>query len=120
MLLALLNIYSKEELEEEEEEDEEDESLDQQTREEQKKQRQEDIKSKILTVGRMARVFELLRFVFLSLPHDDDVGTIALNRSESEGASELAYSPPGALRNDARLGIQNQRLSRSVTSFEEA
>lgn len=41
------------------------------------------------------------------------------NRDESEGASELAYTPTPTSR-DSRLNIQNQRLSRSVTSFEEA
>ncbi|GJJ12971.1 hypothetical protein Clacol_007218 [Clathrus columnatus] len=103
MMLALLNIYSREELDEEDDE-EDDEGLDGEEVIEQKKERQEAIRNKILSVGRMARVFELLR-------------------SEAEGASELAYTAPEtdyASRRDSRLGIQNQKLSRSIMSFEEA
>lgn len=60
MLLAILNIYSKEELEEEEEEIEEEAELE---GEEFRTERHNAIKNKILSVGRMARIFELLRSV---------------------------------------------------------
>lgn len=61
MLVAVLNTCTKEELEEEEEE-----TLISPTSQEESGERRKVIKNKILAVGRMARVFALLRFVFIS------------------------------------------------------
>ena len=58
MLVAVLNTCSKEELEESDEE-----ILPQPSHAEDSVERRKVIKNKILAVGRMARVFALLRFV---------------------------------------------------------
>jgi hypothetical protein len=58
MLVAVLNTCSKEELEESEEED-----VPQPSHAEDSIERRKVIRNKILAVGRMARVFALLRFV---------------------------------------------------------
>ena len=58
MLVAFLNTYSKEELEESDEE-----IVPQPSHPEDSVERRKVIKNKILAVGRMARVFALLRFV---------------------------------------------------------
>lgn len=58
MLLALLNVCSKEELEESDEE-----SSVPATPVEESAERRRVIKNKILAVGRMSRVFALLRYV---------------------------------------------------------
>lgn len=68
MLIAILNCCSKEELDEESEE----EILEETTEEiGEGDERRRVIKNKILAVGRMARVFALLRFVncMLVAPH---------------------------------------------------
>jgi serine/threonine-protein phosphatase 2B catalytic subunit len=58
MLIAILNCCSKEELETEEEE-----AMLETGSDEDNPERRQVIKNKILAVGRMARVFALLRFV---------------------------------------------------------
>lgn len=58
MLLSLLNICTKEELEEE------DDSLRKSETPEEHAERKRVIKSKILAVGRVSRVFALLRYAF--------------------------------------------------------
>ena len=60
MLVAVLNTCSKEELEEEEKEEA---LISPTTSPEEHAERRKIIKNKILAVGRMARVFALLRFV---------------------------------------------------------
>ena len=62
MLLAMLNCCTKEELEESSDE----EALVSPTRSEDSVERRKVIKNKILAVGRMARVFALLRYVLWS------------------------------------------------------
>ncbi len=61
MLLAMLNCCTKEELEESSDE----ETLSSPTPEEEQQERRKVIKNKILAVGRMSRVFALLRYVHL-------------------------------------------------------
>lgn len=63
MLLAMLNCCTKEELEESSDE----ETLTSPTRSEESIERRKVIKNKILAVGRMSRVFALLRYV--TFPH---------------------------------------------------
>lgn len=60
MLVAVLNTCTKEELEEMEEEEE---LVSPTTAEETSNERRKVIKNKIMAVGRVARVFALLRFV---------------------------------------------------------
>jgi len=65
MLVAVLNCCTKEELDESEEEDN---ALSPTTAEKESAERRKVIKNKILAVGRISRVFSLLRFVlFLML-----------------------------------------------------
>ena len=66
MLLAMLNCCTKEELEESSDE----ETLISPTQSDDPSERRKVIKNKILAVGRMARVFALLRYEF-SLAHQD-------------------------------------------------
>ena len=61
MLLAMLNCCTKEELEESSDE----ETLISPTPSEEAQERRKVIKNKILAVGRMSRVFALLRYVHL-------------------------------------------------------
>ena len=61
MLVAVLNCCTKEELEEEESEEEEE--VIQPTSPVIQEERRKVIKNKILAVGRLSRVFQLLRFV---------------------------------------------------------
>jgi serine/threonine-protein phosphatase 2B catalytic subunit len=74
MLIAILNICSKEELEEEEEEEEIQEpeagehSMEGDEGDEDGAERRVVIKNKILAVGRMSRVFALLRCVSAPVP----------------------------------------------------
>jgi hypothetical protein len=64
MLVAVLNCCSKEELEEAEEE----ELVSPASTTEDPSERRKVIKNKIMAVGRMARVFALLRYVSFFLP----------------------------------------------------
>lgn len=67
MLLAILNCCTEEELETTDEEDLEAEDVDRiDLTDDDRVQRREEIKSKVLAVGRMARVFDLLRYVSMS------------------------------------------------------
>ncbi|KAJ2929566.1 hypothetical protein H1R20_g7537, partial [Candolleomyces eurysporus] len=96
MLLAVLSVCSEEELDT----DSDDEAKEVQAAEEITKRR-EQIKNKIRAVGRMQRVFTLLR-------------------EESESATELAVAIPseGALPN--QLAVNGAKISKSIHSFEEA
>ena len=116
MLLALLNICSKEELEESD-----DETPLPQTPVEDNSERRRVIKNKILAVGRMSRVFALLRSVHclastLLLPSDNSM----FCREESERVSELksvsgtAKLPYGTLASGAE-GIKD-----AITNFDDA
>ena len=62
MLLAILNCCTEEELEETTDEEEEAAMLEDHLTEEEMAQRHDAIKNKVLAVGRMARVFDLLRY----------------------------------------------------------
>ncbi|RXW22783.1 hypothetical protein EST38_g3094 [Candolleomyces aberdarensis] len=96
MLLAVLSVCSEEELDT----DSDEEAKEVQAAEEITKRR-EQIKNKIRAVGRMQRVFTLLR-------------------EESESATELAVAIPseGALPN--QLAVNGTKISKSIHSFEEA
>ncbi|KIM43487.1 hypothetical protein M413DRAFT_381895 [Hebeloma cylindrosporum] len=102
MLLAILSICSQEELVESDGESDEAEAAG--TTEDLAARRQL-IKNKILAVGRMQKVFQLLR-------------EEAENASELEGVagSSTAVSKPGT---DA-LGVQGARINRSIRTFADA
>lgn len=113
MLLSLLNICTKEELEEQ------DESLGVSETPEEHAERKRVIKSKILAVGRVSRVFALLRYVFLQTSNLKILLT-AKNSEESERVSELKSVagmkelPADSLANGAE-GIKDM-----ITNFEDA
>ncbi|KAJ3776026.1 Metallo-dependent phosphatase-like protein [Lentinula raphanica] len=110
MLLAILSICSEEELtEEDSSEDEESKALaDASMSPADYQQRRQQIKNKIMAVGRMQRVYQLLR-------------------EESEAASELVatedlsgQATPGLRIGPDALGVQGTQISRNIRSFDDA
>ena len=115
MLVAVLNTCTKEELEESEEE----ESLEtpsSPTRE--SAERRKIIKNKILAVGRISRVFSLLRFV--PFPCSSRKKSNRYDSEESERVSELKnVSGTGKLPyGTLALGVEG--IKDAITSFEDA
>ncbi|KAF9531411.1 serine/threonine-protein phosphatase 2B catalytic subunit [Crepidotus variabilis] len=95
MLLAILSTCTQEELAESDSEEETVGTDDLAAR-------RQLIKSKIMAVGRMQKVFQLLR-------------------EESENATELeAGSPTTSTRGLDALGVQGNRLNRSIRTFDDA
>lgn len=113
MLLSLLNICTKEELEEE------DKGLGDSETPEENAERKRVIKSKIMAVGRVSRVFALLRYAFRRTFGLEIILTIKRSE-ESERVSELKSVagikelPANSLANGAE-GIKDM-----ITNFEEA
>ncbi|KAG6332340.1 hypothetical protein ID866_6750 [Astraeus odoratus] len=96
MLVAVLNTCSKEELEESDEE-----SLVSPTQTEETVERRKVIKNKILAVGRMARVFALLR-------------------EESEKVSELKSISGSGKLPYGTLALGTEGIKDAITGFEDA
>ncbi|KII91285.1 hypothetical protein PLICRDRAFT_135359 [Plicaturopsis crispa FD-325 SS-3] len=96
MLVAVLNTCTKEELEEEEEE-----TLISPTSQEESGERRKVIKNKILAVGRMARVFALLR-------------------EESEKVSELKNVSGSAKLPFGTLALGSEGIKDAITGFDDA
>ena len=67
MLLAILSICSQEELEESSSDTETETDEQQPHRPEEVSKRRQQIKNKILAVGKMQRVFQLLRYVYFAV-----------------------------------------------------
>ncbi|KAK7457102.1 hypothetical protein VKT23_010404 [Stygiomarasmius scandens] len=111
MLLAILSICSEEELSEGDSEssgeDDDTQTLDASMTPQDYTARRQAIKNKILAVGRMQRVFQLLR-------------------EESEAATELdANDPAGSSAVGARigpdvLGVQGHQIGRHIRNFDDA
>jgi serine/threonine-protein phosphatase 2B catalytic subunit len=99
MLVAVLNTCSKEELEEENSEDEA--IMSPTTRSEESAERRKVIKNKILAVGRMARVFALLR-------------------EESEKVSELKSVSGSSKLPYGTLASGSEGIKDAITGFEDA
>jgi len=102
MLLAVLSICSEEELSEVDQ----DEVPEAGANPEDILKRREEIKSKILAVGKMQRIYEMLR-------------------EESENATELALTShpqptSPAVHGPDELRVQGAQLGRSIRSFDEA
>ncbi|ETS61235.1 calcineurin catalytic subunit [Moesziomyces aphidis] len=100
MLIAILNVCSKEELEEEEEEDEIP-ITPTSTAEEETAERRTIIKNKILAVGRMSRVFALLR-------------------EEAERVSELKSSQTSAKLPYGTLVLGSEGIKDAIANFDDA
>jgi len=98
MLIAILNCYSKEELEEEDRLEEANEAT---TPEEETQQRRQVIKNKILAVGRMSKVFALLR-------------------EESEKVSELKSVSGGSKVPTTVLANASEEIKDSIRGFDDA
>ena len=101
MLIAILNICSKEELEEEEEEDQIPITPTSSTEEEDSAERRTVIKNKILAVGRMSRVFALLR-------------------EEAERVSELKSSQASGKLPYASLVLGSEGIKEVINGFDDA
>ncbi|PWZ00884.1 putative calcineurin catalytic subunit [Testicularia cyperi] len=101
MLIAILNTCSKEELEEEEEEDEIPETPTSNPEDEESDERRAVIKNKILAVGRMSRVFALLR-------------------EEAERVSELKSSQGSAKLPSGTLVLGSEGIKEVINTFDDA
>lgn len=114
MLLAILQVCTQEELEDDGSDSAEDSPIFSELglSQEQIQQRKQEIKTKILAVGKMQRVFQLLR-------------------EEAENASELeagTMQPPSSASSSSigfrigpdALGVQGNHIRRTIQNFEEA
>jgi len=114
MLIAILNCCSKEELDEESDEEPFEEVVD---IEGEGPDRRKVIKSKILAVGRMARVFALLRSVQLvaKIRFSDTIDS-----EESERMSELKNSTGSNTLPSGSLVLGSEAIKDSITGYDEA
>lgn len=124
MLISILNICSKEELEEEDEEEEEEEVVDavpiDQEMDDASGERRTVIKNKILAVGRMSRVFALLREEaerVSELKSASGTGKLPYGSlaSGSEGIKEAIHNFDEARKSD----IENERLPPDLIDAED-
>ena len=101
MLIGILSVCSKEELDESEDQLKYSKEVIPQTEEQlEKYQRRQVIKNKILAIGRLSRVFHVLR-------------------EESESISELKLVSGGKIP-IGTLATGGEGIRRAITSFEEA
>jgi len=117
MLLAILSICTQEELAESDESEGEAPSL------EDVAARRQVIKNKILAVGRMQRVFQMLRFVSFFRPVRGCVLILVTNREEAENATELELPdavPGSAVPINNALNVQGHRINKSIRTFDDA
>lgn len=116
MLLAMLNCCTKEELEESSDEEA---LISPSTPAEDSAERRKVIKNKILAVGRISRVFALLRFVKFQVQRfltQSDVGC----REESEKVSELKSMSGSAKLPYGTLVLGAEGIKDAITGFEDA
>lgn len=119
MLVAVLNTCSKEELEEEEEEKA---LVSPTSTPEESAERRKIIKNKILAVGRMARVFALLRFVLspaLSCCHLALINSLFFSE-ESEKVSELKSASGSNKLPYGTLALGSEGIKDAIAGFEDA
>ncbi|KAI0317847.1 Metallo-dependent phosphatase [Amylostereum chailletii] len=108
MLLAVLSVCSAEELDDESESSEEDEVPGEVAMSpSQASARRQEIKNKILVVGKMQRLFQLLR--------EEAENASELNTAEMSGPSSVA----SRVGPDA-LGVQGNQIRRYIHSFDDA
>jgi serine/threonine-protein phosphatase 2B catalytic subunit len=120
MLLAILSTCSQEELIESEEEEGGEGKTEEELAAEQLARRQA-IRNKILAVGRMQRVFQLLRYVVSSMIfYCSFLDEMRLCSEEAENQTELT---PGdaepAMRGPDVLAVQGS-INRSIKTFADA
>lgn len=117
MLVAVLNCCSKEELDESS--DEEQALVSPSTAERESAERRQIIKNKILAVGRISRVFSLLRFV--SIPDlTTSLTNFNSNSEESERVSELKNVSGSGKLPYGTLALGAEGIKEAINSFEEA
>lgn len=124
MLLAVLSVCSQEEL------DDSDSDSDSATREPGRspadvQARRQQIRNKIMAVGRMQRVFQLLRCVLLSIL--SSASDVCQYREEAEMATELVPTDAaggatavGSRTGTDALGVQGTAIGRSIRTFADA
>lgn len=127
MLLAILSCCTAEELEESSSDDEKpmDTSAEAEAA---AAARRAAIKQKIMAVGKMRRVFQLLRYVFPLIARWNAYQPDDYHREEAETASELnaAMEASGLAAIRARtesadaLGVRGNQIRRSIRSFDDA
>lgn len=89
-------------------------------------QRRQQIKNKILAVGRMQRVFQLLRCVTSTFSFTLGSLVCTLYSEEAENASELSTAtdadPLGVQRSSSvdALGVQGNQIRRHIRNFDDA
>ena len=116
MLVAVLNTCTKEELEES---DEELALISHQVAPEDSAERRKVIKNKIMAVGRMARVFALLRYVPLRLLLDPKHWPVN-HREESEKVSELKSASASGKLPYGTLASGMEGLKEAIQGFDDA
>lgn len=133
MLLAVLAVCSEEELEDSssDEDDPRGAGTDLALSPNEIAARRQQIKNKILAVGKMQRVFQLLRCVFLPRRWANTDGRILFYREEAENATELSSTadadPNGAYQRERgltiaadALGVQGNHIGRGIRNFADA
>jgi serine/threonine-protein phosphatase 2B catalytic subunit len=130
MLLAILSICSQEELDSESDgEGGEEEPQEEAIRTEAIAARRQAIKSKIMAVGRMQKVFQILRFVFsfflafllIYIYILMFLGLVyLLYREEAENATELETDSVSGSSTGVGLNVQGTRINRSIRTFADA
>ncbi|KAF5381810.1 hypothetical protein D9615_005581 [Tricholomella constricta] len=105
MLLAVLSVCSQEELTEIDSDEETAASMEPGVSPDEVARRRQEIKNKIMAIGKMQRVFQMLR-------------------EESENATELQVDAGGGLSaprtNVDALGVQGTKIGRQIRSFDDA
>jgi serine/threonine-protein phosphatase 2B catalytic subunit len=114
MLVAVVNTCTREELEEE------GEALPSSvTGTAEVDDRTQVLKNKIMAVGRMSRVFALLRCVFIEILPPFLISLLS-NREESERGSELKNTVSAASLPSDALASGVEEIKESITSFNDA
>ncbi|TRM56652.1 Metallo-dependent phosphatase-like protein [Schizophyllum amplum] len=131
MLLAILSICSEEELDGSDSDEDEDARA---LMSPDNSARRQQIKSKIMAVGRMQRVFQLLReetenatelasgFPGLGVPGLGSEGVAGRSLDGGDGGAESmgVEGMPGGLGGPNNLGIHEAKLARAIRSFDDA
>ena len=116
MLLAMLNCCTKEELQE----SSDDEALVSPTPSEDPAERRKVIKNKILAVGRMSRVFALLRYVKVLFCRCSYLYHRDVDSEESEKVSELKNVSGSAKLPYGTLALGAEGIKDAISGFEDA
>jgi serine/threonine-protein phosphatase 2B catalytic subunit len=116
MLVAVLNTCTKEELEE----NDEDTFIVPHAASDESAERRKVIKNKILAVGRMARVFALLRWAHPILIFKRIIHNLWAFREESEKVSELKSVSGSSRLPYGTLALGSEGIKDAINGFEDA